>query len=448
MSRLYFQLSLLWLLGSSLHAARAEDWPQFRGPEGNGYLETIEHPLVWSTEENIAWTAKVPGSGWSAPVVVEDKIFITTAITEEGDNKPKDMAAGARDPRSIPFLTSPKPPEKEYRFEVFCLDLHSGKILWNHLVSAQKPQIPVHPSNTFATESPAADQERVYAFFGTAGILVALDHSGNKIWERKFEVYPMTSGLGTGSSLLLGSGTLYLQRDNDAESSLSAIDVATGSEVWSAARTSKTSWSTPYLWKHPQGNDLVVCGSGSVLAHDPKTGEERWRMERISSSFSASPAANANALFFGSSGPLSTSPLYAVNDSAAGDISLQGKEKANAFVNWSRTGSGPGMASLFVTETEVYVPGDGILKVFDTKTGEELSKQRLKGARIFVASPWGNRDKLFLLDESGQTFVLKPGPVPETLHVNKIEDTFWSTPAIAGESLILRGVEKIYCIRP
>lgn len=436
-----------WSLLVTTLSASAADWPQFRGPSGDGHLESIDHPQEWSADKNLAWTAKIPGSGWSSPVIISEKIFITTAVSEDGKDKPKDMAAGAADPRSIPFLTKPKPPEQTYKFEVHCLDLRSGKSLWSHLVCTEPPKIPVHPSNTFATESPAADNDRVYAFFGTAGHLVCLDHYGKRVWERKFDVFPVTSGLGSGSSLALHDGILYLQRDNDERSSLSAIDTATGEDVWTADRDSKTSWSTPYLWKSLEKTELIACGSGRVIGHNPKTGEEIWRMNRISSSFSASPASSANSLFFGSSGPLSTSPLYAVKSTAAGDITLEGKEKSNECVEWSRTGSGPGMASLFVAAGCVYVPGDGILKVFDAATGKELSKQRLEGAKIFVASPWGTEDTIFLLDETGNTFVLKPGPKPETVRVNTIEDTFWSTPAVAGDSLILRGVEGVYCIR-
>lgn len=430
----------------SARLTSADDWPQFRGPKGDGSLASVRHPLEWSADQNVAWKAVVPGSGWSSPIVVGGRVFVTSAVSE-GELKPKNMQEGARDARSLPIPGFVKPLDVMLRYQVHCLDLATGEITWSRVVVEDKPKIAIHPSNTFATESPAADEERVYAFFGTVGVLAAFDWSGNLVWEKRLDVYPVTFGFGTGSSLALADGRLFLQRDNDEKSSLTAFDAKTGQEIWKVDRESKTSWSTPFVWKNRSRTELIACGSGSVLSQDPATGEEIWRLERITSSFSASPTANEDYVFFGSSGPLSSSPLYAVKAGAVGNITLERGKKSNEYVAWYRTGSGPGMASPVVYGDLLYVPAEGILKVFEVATGEPVYRQRVPGAKIFVASPWAADGKIFFLDEEGKTFVLKAGRTFELLGTNTIADTFWSSPAIAGPEVLLRGVHGLYCIR-
>lgn len=213
-------------------AASGSDWPQFRGPSADGLLARIEHPLRWSADQNLAWKVVIPGAGWSSPIVVGDSLYLTSADTEKLE-KPKGSAAGSADPRSMPLLGGGKPPAEPYRFQVHRVDRASGEIVWSRLAEEAKPKIPVHPSNTFATETPASDGERVFAYFGTIGLLVTYDAKGDKLWEKRFEVFPMTNGFGPGSSLALADGRLFLMRDNEKESTLAAFDAASGKELWS-----------------------------------------------------------------------------------------------------------------------------------------------------------------------------------------------------------------------
>jgi outer membrane protein assembly factor BamB len=437
------RLALSCFSGFGSWLAQAGDWPQFRGPHGTGVVDDLRHPLEWSDEKNLAWRAELPGQGWSTPVVIGSRIFVTCA-TGEWLDPPKDMAAGVMDPGSMGL--GRRKPDEAARFEVLCLDLADGKVLWRQVLHDGIPAIPVHPSNTFATETPAADARRVYVYFGTVGVLAALDHDGRTLWRKERAVRKVASGFGTGSSLLLHDGRLFLQDDNEELSSLTAFNPETGAELWSVVRDVETSWSTPLIWAGSR-NELIACGGNAVHSYAPETGQELWRLTGLSSSFSASPAVAAEGLIFGNSGPMSGSPLYAVKPGGRGDLTLARDQSAGEFVAWSRRNTDIGMASPVIVAGRVYVPGDGRLKVFDAASGQEVYKARLPEGRMVAASAWAGGGHVFLLDEEGRTFVVKAGPTFDLAAVNRIDDTFWASPAIAGESLLLRGVEALYCIR-
>lgn len=435
-------LALVGVL-TAMPLAQADDWPRFRGPAGDGVLRELRHPTQWSETKNMAWKTKLPGAGWSSPVVIGERIFVSSAASESAE-APRNMTSGVQHPSS--FGMGGKKPDAPFRFELHCLDLRTGKILWSTLIAEATPEIPVHVSNTFATETPAADEQRVCVCFGTIGLLACLDHDGKLQWERRLPVQPVSAGLGPGSSPILHGEHVFLQNYNEKASTLAAYRLADGEPAWSIERPSKTSWATPIIWRHSR-EELIACGSGMVIAHAPQTGEELWRLGGISSSFSASPTATPEGLYFGSSGPMSDSPLYAVRPGASGDITPPRGKSESAGVLWSRKRTDMGMSSPVLYDGLLYVPSDGRLRVFDAATGEPVYRERLPEARIIVASPWAGDGKIFLLDEDGRTFVVKAGRTFEVLGVNRVPDLFWSSPAVAGDSLLLRGVEALYCIR-
>lgn len=425
-------------------ATLAGDWPQFRGPDGTGVLPKIEHPLTWSATANLAWKTELLGSGWSSPVVIGERIFVTTADADAAA-KPRNMKGGLMSPRS--FGVPGAVPEEPYRFAVHCLSLRDGELIWSKTLAEAPPQIPIHPSNTYATETPAADAERVYVYFGAIGKLAAISHAGEVVWERDFPVHPMSAGFGTGSSLALHDGALYLQRDNEADSSIAAIEAKTGKTVWEQPRPCKTSWATPLVWTNAKRTELIACGAGNVWSYDPASGEELWTLGGITSSFSASPTASRDRLFFANSGPFTVNSAYAVVPGAGGDITPDAGGVAKSGLAWTFTRPGVGMSTPVTYDGLIYVPGEGRLIVYDAETGERVYRTRLKGGGTVVASGWAGDGRVFFLDEGGNAFVIKAGRTYDLEHVNTIEDVFWSTPAVAGRSLLLRGVNALYCIR-
>ncbi len=413
----------------------AQDWPQFRGPAGNGVVEKLEHPVEWGNEKNIAWSVELPGGGLSSPIVHGDRVFLTTAI---GMKPPVSFMEGVRD-------MGPKKPDAPLQFNVICLQLADGAKLWEKTLVEELPPFPIHASNSYATESPATDGKQLYVYFAAIGKVAAFDFDGNEIWRQDIGAYPTGNGFGTGSSLTTGDGNVFVQCDNDESSFVIALDAATGDEVWKKQRSGRTSWSTPLYWKNDKRAELITCGSGFVIAYDPKTGDELWTMTDIGMSFSASPAADNDHIYFGNSGPRSSGPLVAVSSGMSGSHAFAADAQIENMA-WSKMQAGPGMASPVTVGGYLYIPGRGILTCYSTSDGEVVFKERLKLGSM-AASLWAAGDRVFLLDENGKTLVLQTGPELEIVATNQIDDLFWSTPAVAGESLLLRGVKKLYCVR-
>ncbi len=420
----------------SIQNLAAQDWPQFRGPQGGGVLEKLEHPLEWANDKNVAWSVELPGSGLSSPIVQGDRIFLTTAI---GANTPVSFGEGVRDMR-------PKKPESAVKFAVICLKLSDGSQLWEKTLLEKQPEFPIHGSNSYATESPATDGKHLFVYYAAVGLIVALDFDGNEIWKQEIGAYPTGNGFGTGSSVAAGDGHVFIQCDNDKSSFVVAFDATTGNEVWRKARTGKTSWATPLFWKNEKRAELVTCGAGFVTSYDPQTGDELWTLKGIGMSFSASPAVDSQRIYFGNSGPMSSGPLVAVNAGMSGTHEFKSEAPVENLA-WSKMQAGPGMSSPVSVNGYLYIPGRGIMTCYSAQDGTVAFKERLELGSM-AASLWAAGDRVFLMDESGKTLVLQTGPEMKVVATNQIaDDLFWSTPAVSGKSLLLRGVKKLYCIR-
>lgn len=433
-----FSLPLTLLVFSIIAAGltQAQDWPQFRGPSGNGVLKELEHPESWSNDQNIAWRVSMQGSGLSSPIVSGDRIFLTTAV---GAPAPVSFMEGVRDMR-------PKKPQSDVEFQVVCLSLADGSKQWEKTIIKKQPEFPIHGSNSFATESPATDGKHVFAYFAAVGIIAALDLDGNEVWRQDTGAYPTGNGFGSGSSLTFGDGNVFIQCDNDSKSFVVALDASTGKQAWRKERAGRTSWSTPMYWKNDKRSELITCGSGFVISYDPKTGDELWKMTNLGMSFSASPAADEQRIYFGNSGPRSNGPLVAVSATMAGEQPFSAELKSEGL-DWSVMQAGPGMASPVSVNGYVYIPGRGKLTCYSAEDGSVAFKERMSLGSM-AASVWAAGDRVFLMDEGGKTLVLQAGPEMKILGTNEIaDDLFWSTPAVAGNSLLIRGVKNLYCIR-
>lgn len=436
---------MLILLVAATSTAFGSDWTQFRGPNGSGYLSNLQHPRQWSASENVAWKTKLPGYGWSSPLIVGNKVFVTSA-KDDGDGRPLKMSEGVKDPRSVPMMGDQTPPDIMLTFDLSCLDLATGEILWTQKVAEMKPRIPIHPTNTFATETPVVVGDRVVTYFGTVGLMTAFDLSGKQLWKREFDVPEVSNGLGTGSSLAAAEGLVFLYRAGEKSATIEAIDAADGKTSWTVDRPKGTAWSTPLVWQTDGKTELVCSGKGLIAGYDPKTGKELWHFDDFSSSFSASPAATSNILVFGTSGPMGAFPLYGIEPNRGGKLKEEGAGESDRFA-WKTDKINLGMASPVIANSKVFVPGRGMVKVVDLKSGALLYVERLPKAKTLAASAWGDDENVFLLDEEGKCFVLGTGDQFELVGTNVIDDLFWSTPAVSGDSLLLRGVDYLYCIR-
>jgi outer membrane protein assembly factor BamB len=447
-----------------------DDWPQFRGPNGSAVSTATQLPAEWGADRNVAWKVKVPGYAWSSPIVWGDKVIVTTAVSDK-QKKPTGGfgggfgGAGGGGGFGGGFGGG-RPPDVVYKWEVHCLNAADGKVVWKQTAAEQKPTIPIHASNTYATETPVTDGERIYAYFGMTGVF-CYDFTGKQLWKVTLGSYRMGFGHGTGSSPALDGGRLFIQCDNDEKSFLVALDAKTGKELWRVSRPERTGWSTPLIWKNKERTEVVCLGSPRVRSYDPATGKQLWELAGMSGQAQASMVASEELLFVGTGGGPALGggfgggmggggrfgggkPLIAVKAGASGDISLRGGAQSNAGVAWHQPQAGPSMASPLLYDGYLYVleQRGGLLSCHDAKTGKEVYRERLTGARGFTSSPWAYEGKVFCLAEDGQTFVVQAGPEFKLLGRNRLDGSMcWSSPAVASGALFLRTVDHLYCIK-
>jgi outer membrane protein assembly factor BamB len=334
---------------------------------------------------------------------------------------------------------------------VFCLDLKSGAIRWQQTVHEGQPQTAIHLKNSFASETPVTDGERVYVYFGNVGIY-CFDLSGTLLWEKAVDPHKTRNGWGTAASPVLHDGRLYIVNDNEEDSWLMAVDATSGAELWKTPRQEKSNWSTPYIWETADRTEIVTPGTGQVRSYD-LSGNLLWHLEGMSSITIATPYEHNGMLIISSGyvGDRESRPIYAIRPGAEGDISLQGDETSNEWIVWCRRTEAPYNPSTLVYDNRLFVLYDfGLIASFDASTGNVISeRQRIPGGRAFTASPWAYRGKVFCLNEDGVTFVIQPGEQLEFLHQNSLaeDDMAMATPAIAGDLLLIRTSGRLYCIQ-
>ncbi|MBM3965454.1 MAG: hypothetical protein FJ308_10390, partial [Planctomycetes bacterium] len=227
------RMSAILTLGTGLlsgtFSARGEDWNQFRGGTAQSIAAgKLSETVAMNTQP--AWRTEIDGSGWSQPIVVGNQVFVTTAVTKSGF-KPKGMMGGVMDPSTMGKGPKPKDP---IQWKLVCLSLDSGGILWEQTVADAIPAYSKHASNTFATETPAASADAVYAFFGAAGAMGAYDLKGNQLWTKTFEQQKISNDFGTGSSVLLADDRVLVQMYNEESAILNCLNTNDGSELWRA----------------------------------------------------------------------------------------------------------------------------------------------------------------------------------------------------------------------
>jgi len=423
-------------------ARAAESWPCFRGPGARGVAaDDPRLPVRWSDTDNVRWKAEIDGRGWSSPIVHAGRVFLTSAVA----------ATPLEDPRRGIYFGGDRadPPTGHVRWFVTCLDAASGMTIWETQIAEGPPPGPIHLKNSLASETPITDGARVYAPFAGAGI-VCLDLTGQRVWEHRWTPRPMRSGWGTASSPVLHAGRLYVVNDNEDDSFVSAIDARTGAEVWRVARDEKSNWSTPFVWQHPKGTELVTPGSGKTRSYS-LDGRLLWELGGASEITIATPYAAHGLLFVSSGFVLDRSrPIWAIRPGGRGDLTLPDNADASPAIAWCRRDSAPYNPSTLVAGDELYVLSDrGLLACYDARTGEQhYRKARLPEGRAFTASPWAYNGLVFCASEYGETFVIRAGRTFELVARNLLGDDemLMASPAIADGRLFLRTDRRLYCL--
>jgi outer membrane protein assembly factor BamB len=431
--------------------APAQEWPQFRGTQAGVAPDDPRLPDTWSPTENVAWSLRIPGRSWSSPIVWGNHVFVVTAVNARQPVHTLNpvatyLARSLGGPMSGADITQPT---DEHRWLLYCVDFETGKIRWERQIHAAVPQQSVHQKNSFASETPITDGERVYVYLGYVG-LFAFDMNGTPVWAKRMDAPRTRTGWGTAASPVLHDGRLYIVSDNEERSFVAAFDARTGAELWRTWRDGEGSnWSTPFIWQNAERTEIVTTGSRKARAYDT-SGTLLWELSGMTSIHAVTPVAG-HGLLFVSSGyfPDTPRPTYAIRPGAKGDISLEPGESSNAFVAWSNPTLAPAYPSPIVLGDQYYTLMDrGFLTSNDPTTGREIyGRQRLApDSGTFSASPWAYNGKIFAVSEDGDTFVMQAGPVFKLLGRNSLGEMTLASPAVARGSLFIRTATKLYRI--
>jgi outer membrane protein assembly factor BamB len=424
---------LAGVAGSERTAEAEHSWPQWRGPLGTGVAPHAQPPLEWSETKHIRWKMALPGKGHSTPIVWGERIFLTTAIPYGESVKPRFVRPGAHDNL---ILT------QNHEFAVLAVSRKTGKILWQQTVHKATPHEAGHLTASLASASPVTDGEHVFAFFGSYG-LYCLDTSGKLLWKKDLGQMHSKHGHGEGSSPALHGDTLIVNWDHEEQSFLVALDKRTGAQRWRVARAEDTSWATPIVVEHQGIAQVIVPGTNRLRGYDLASGALIWECGGLSSNIVASPVAANGIVYAGSS--YDTRAMLAVRlDGAKGDITGTNQ------VVWSRRRGTPYVPSPLLYGDSIYnlQHYQGIIVRLDAKTGQDQGGPfRLPAISDVYASPVGAAGRVYITSREGVTQVMSHGePTPRMLAVNRLDDTFSASAALAGRELFLRGERFLYCI--
>lgn len=410
-------------------------WHQWRGPFANGTSIDARPPLTWSETSNIRWKVPVPGSGSSTPIIWGDAVFLLTSIpTDRIDpNRPRPEDQPQR-PFGITY------PNTYYQYVVLCLDRSTGSERWRTVVAEKVPHEGHHGDNNFASASPTTDGKHLYAWFGSVGIF-CLNMDGEVQWKKDLGEVNTRLSFGEGSSPVLHEGRLLLTRDNENQSYLVALDATDGNELWRVERDEPSTWATPLVITANSVTQVITNGSQRVRSYNIESGELIWECGGQVANVTPSPVSH-NDLVVCMSGYRGSSAM-AMPLSARGDIS--GSDQ----IAWSLDRGTPYVPSPLLYDGLLYFnqSNNAILTCVEAATGKVVvERTRMPGVRAIYASPVAADGRVYFPGRDGNTLVLQHGREFKVLATNRLDDGFDASPALAGNSLFLRGREFLYCI--
>jgi outer membrane protein assembly factor BamB len=398
-------------------ALRAEDWPEFRGPTKQGVSIAIGLPVNWSTTTNVAWKMPLPGRAWSSPIVIGDRIFLTNAVGQKDSTDPHDT----------------------FSLRVLALNAADGKVQWDtEVFRVESPHTQgVHGKNSYASPTPIYEDGRIYAHFGHFGT-ACVDEKGGIVWRASDLKYPPVHGNG-GCPVILDD-LLIFSADAAEAPFVAALDKKSGRLRWKTPRTTdatkKFSFSTPLVIEVNGDKQLITPGSNVVSALNPRNGREIWRVRYEGYSVVPRPVFG-HGLIFLSTGYDQPSTL-AIRPDGKGDVTA-------THVAWRMGKGSPLTPSMLIAGDDLYMVADqGIVSCVDAKSGSLHWQERV--ARQTSASPVFADNKIYIQDELGSCYVLKPGASLQLLAKNDLGDKSLASPAVWQDKLLIRTQTALWCI--
>jgi len=431
------------LLALTPALARAQNWPQFRGPRASGVAEGKKTPLAWDAakSQNIVWKTPIPGLSHASPVVWGDRVFVVTA--EGSDPNPTYVPKD----RGISLATGD---EVKHSWRIYALDKRTGRVLWQQTAHEGVPRARRHIKATQANSTPVTDGRTVVALMGSEG-LYAYDFGGKLLWKQDLGVLnpglwgDKDSSWGHGSSPVIHDDLVIVQADGHSQSFIAAYDLKTGRRAWRVERGEITSWSTPTVHESGGRAELIANGGRFIRGYDPRTGRELWRFNDNETQVKQQAPLVAHGLVYVAGGYPPGRGMYAFRPGAVGDISLKPGEQANAHLAWKADKGSPYTTTPIVYGDLLYALSDGgVLSAFEARTGKLVYQERLPSS--FSASPVAADGKLYLSSEDGDVFVVRAGPKFELLATNPVGEPLMATPAITDGMLILRAHKHVYAV--
>lgn len=428
---------LLTLYSSTkAQTGKSVNWPSFRGQNAEGIAENFTLPVSWSVDDskNIKWKTPIPGLGHSSPVIWDNRVFVTTAISGTED---PDLKVG------LYGDITPVEDETVHQWKVYCLDKNSGKIVWEKTAYEGVPKVKRHPKSTHANPTPATDGKYVIIFFGSEG-LYCYDMGGQLVWEKDFGTLDSgyfrvpTAQWGFASSPVIHDGSVIVQCDVQKNSFLAAIDIDSGKEIWRTPRDEIPTWSTPTIHTKGQQTQIIVNGFQHIGGYDFKNGKELWKMKGGGDIPVPTPVV-AHDLIFINSAHGRMSPIYAIKANPVGDISSRDNESSNEYIVWSISRGGAYMQTPLIYGDFLYnLRGNGSLSCYRARTGELVYKEKLGRNASFSASGVAGDGKLYFSSENGDVYVVRAGADFKLLSTNPMNDICMATAAISEGILYFR----------